>query len=65
VVSSNCIHVDPLFADAGALDFRLQDISACINAGNDSLVPAGLDTDLDGSPRIQGGAVDMGAYEKR
>lgn len=65
VISSNCIHLDPLFVDAGALDFRLQDLSPCIDAGDDSLVPAGLDTDLDGNQRIQGGAVDMGAYEKR
>jgi len=65
VIPSDCIHVDPLFADAGALDFHLQDGSQCIDAGSSSLVPAGLITDLDGNPRIRGAAVDIGAYEKR
>jgi hypothetical protein len=55
-----CIDADPLFADA---DGRLSLGSPCIDAGNDAAVPPGVTTDLDGSPRIQGVCVDMGAFE--
>ena len=72
------IDADPLFADAdgpdntpGTLDdnLRLKGGSPVIDAGNNSFVPAGVTTDLDGKPRIQDGngdnvaVVDMGAYE--
>ena len=52
---------DPLFVDAANGDFHLQTNSPCINAGNNDLTPTA--TDLDGVIRIQGGAVDIGAYE--
>jgi hypothetical protein len=42
-------------------NLRLQSNSACINAGKN--IYATTDTDLDGNPRIVGGAVDIGAYE--
>jgi hypothetical protein len=69
---------DPLFLDADGLDgiagteddnLRLSVDSNCINTGNNSAVPAGVTTDLDGRPRIVDGdgnltaLVDMGAYE--
>ncbi len=41
-------------------------LSACspaINAGDNSLLPAGTTTDIAGAARIQLGVVDMGAYE--
>ncbi len=53
------IDADPLF-DAS---LHLRAGSPCIDAGNSAAVPAGVTTDLDGRPRIQGTSVDMGAYE--
>ncbi len=53
------IDEDPLFVGGG--DYRLQEGSPCINAGDDSVVV--VTTDLDGNPRIQGLCVDMGAFE--
>ena len=44
-------------------DLTLQDTSIATNAGSNALVPSGVITDLAGNPRIQGDAVDMGAYE--
>jgi PKD repeat protein len=62
VTASDCIVSDPLFVDAANGNYRLQDISPCIDAGfNDYIV--GYDTDLDGNPRIQNSTVDIGAYE--
>lgn len=56
---------DPLFVDS-LNDFRLQEGSPCIDAGDNSVAP---DSDLDGNQRIVDGndddsaVVDMGAYE--
>ena len=52
---------DPLLTDPARGNFRLQDGSPCINAGN-NLYAAGP-FDLDGRPRIQNAVVDLGAYE--
>ncbi len=54
---------DPLFLLPGALDFRLQQGSPCIDAGDASHLPPGITKDLAGAPRISGGSVDMGALE--
>jgi hypothetical protein len=43
-------------------DYRLTSQSPCINAGS-NYVPNLPDADIEGSPRIQGCRVDMGAYE--
>ncbi len=51
----------PHFLDHASGNFRLSSNSPCINSGNNSFVVA--DTDLDGNARIEGGTVDMGAYE--
>lgn len=52
---------DPLFVDFAGGNMRLRPDSPCINAGNNAYVATA--TDLDGSPRISGGVVDIGAYE--
>ena len=71
ITENNCIHDDPQFVDAANGDYHLQDTSPCIDAGDNSLVPADVTTDLDGNQRIVDGddppdgvaTVDIGAYE--
>ena len=67
------IDAEPLLANpngpdgmAGTEDgnLRLLPGSPCIDAGDNTAVPAGVTTDLDGNPRISNSVVDMGAYER-
>ena len=61
------IEIDPMFVDAN--DLHLLPYSPCIDTGENSEVPPGVTTDLDGRPRFVDGdcndtvIVDMGAYE--
>ena len=52
---------EPAFVNRTHSDFHLEAVSRCINAGNNAYVS--ITNDLDGNPRIMGGAVDLGAYE--
>ncbi|HWB53253.1 MAG TPA: choice-of-anchor Q domain-containing protein [Tepidisphaeraceae bacterium] len=61
---------DPLFVrnpgTNGSTDYgdlHLQPNSPAIDTGDNSAIPGGITTDLDGNPRIVDGVVDMGAYE--
>ena len=54
------IDADPAFTSAG--DFHLLPTSPCINSGQNQSWMAGS-VDIDGQTRIQGGIVDMGAFE--
>ncbi|MHB9049087.1 MAG: choice-of-anchor Q domain-containing protein, partial [Pirellulales bacterium] len=62
----------PLFANAKGPDghfgtaddnLRLRSGSPCVNAGNNTALPASVVADLDGNPRMVGGTVDVGPYE--
>lgn len=57
------LNADPLFVNPAGGDLRLQSGSPCKDAGDNSAMPAGITTDLDGNPRINGDTVDMGAFE--
>jgi len=57
--ADGCVTNDPLFVLAG--DRTLSPDSPCINIGDSAAAPAG--TDLAGTRRISGSAIDMGAYE--
>ncbi len=52
---------DPRFANSASGDYHLAVSSPCINAGSNGYARGSVD--LDGKTRIQGGRVDMGAYE--
>jgi len=61
VSATGTVHADPKFVGSG--DFRLSVASTLIDAGVDN-PPGDLTTvDLDGAPRIDPAAVDLGAYE--
>ena len=61
VTKRSCFMGDPSFVDAANGDFRLQGDSPCIDMGNNRYVAG--ETDIRGNARIQGGIVDLGAYE--
>ncbi len=56
--------LDPRFIDASTKDFHLRSDSPAIAAGTTEGVPVG-DLDLDGSPRVKSGSVDIGCYQRK
>ncbi len=58
----NIVDVDPMFRDAANGDYSLLPCSPLLNAGSNAAA-AGILTDLNGQPRIQGDTVNIGAYE--
>lgn len=61
--NGNNFDTDPLFVDSGDHPLNLTDLSPCIDLGDNSKIPVGITKDIAGNERIQGTAVDMGAYE--
>jgi hypothetical protein len=55
--------LDPHFVDAAAKDFHLQSESPAIAAGMNDGVPVG-ELDLEGSPRVKSGNIDIGCYQR-
>ena len=56
--------LDPHFVDAAAHDFHLQSDSPALAAGTTDGVPVG-ELDLEGSPRVTSGKVDVGCYQSQ
>jgi len=61
-VDEGNIALDPLFVDPENGHFKLRPDSPCIDAGTVSIY-ARSSVDLNGRPRLQGKAIDMGAFE--
>jgi hypothetical protein len=56
--------LDPRLVDAVTQDFHLRSDSPAIAAGTIEGVPVG-ELDLDGSPRVKSGNIDIGCYQKQ
>jgi parallel beta-helix repeat protein len=52
-----------IFLDPETGNYTLSGCGPAINAGDQTLVPLGVTTDLAGNTRVQSEAVDLGAYE--
>ena len=56
--------LDPHFVDTAAKNFHLQSDSPAIATGTTDGVPVG-ELDLDGSPRVKSGNIDIGCYQRK
>lgn len=56
--------LDPRFIDASGNDFHLQADSPAIGAGTTDGVSVS-ELDLEGSPRVQSGKIDLGCYQRK
>jgi hypothetical protein len=56
--------LDPHFVDPAANDFHLRSDSPAITAGTTEGVPTG-ELDLESSPRLKSGSIDIGCYQRK
>jgi hypothetical protein len=54
---------DPRFVDPGRNDFHLQANSRALTTGTTEEIPVG-NLDLEGSPRVKSGKIDIGCYQQ-
>ncbi|MEO8488100.1 MAG: choice-of-anchor Q domain-containing protein, partial [Betaproteobacteria bacterium] len=62
--SGTVLNTNPQFLDAAAGNLRLQPSSQLVNAGVNAPAGGNSALDADGLARIQGGTIDVGAYEQ-
>ncbi len=60
---AHSLFADPLFLDRRKSDSHLTAGSPAIDAGDADFIPANGETDVDGTPRVSGARVDIGADE--
>ncbi|HET9132096.1 MAG TPA: choice-of-anchor Q domain-containing protein, partial [Terriglobia bacterium] len=56
--------LDPHFVDAATKDFHVRSDSPAIAAGTTDGVPVG-ELDIEGSPRVKSGNIDIGCYQRK
>ena len=61
-IGAHDVHASPVYVNAAAHDFHLQSDSPTLAAGTTDEVPVG-ELDLEGSPRVKSGNIDIGCYQ--
>lgn len=62
--ATNTLQIDPMFTASSTGDYTLMSMSQAVNSGLDTNIIPGFNQDIQNAMRIQGGRVDLGAYER-